>query len=353
MIDFTTVSGEFRSLVVRRRELQTLLGSVFAGLGVFLQNALHGDIPPSLGTIARHPFAGYAVLLMVPCLLLSLRMARLHGGMVLNGILYARLMQDQDFTRPGSPARAARLNVFGVSFVQFLLADLLAAFSTTMLALAFHAEPPLALGLGAVVALAWMGLYLRFHRRAAAFAMRKIEADACAPFTRNEWEGHVAASLEEANLGMLNDLTFAGLIVFSVFEVLSGLGHIEAGPGVDLAPARIQQYGPVAYATLMLVTCLTGLVSYARVRVAIGTFSLQLDPTDDPFRPLRLTDSLLGYLLMAFLFVVSLHLILTLTVPALVARPALLLAIDGAALLLAVAAEQVTLVVMGRRSRRA
>ncbi len=47
-IDFTTVSREFNSLVVRRRDLLTLLGSIFAGLGIFLQNVLQGNLPPAL-----------------------------------------------------------------------------------------------------------------------------------------------------------------------------------------------------------------------------------------------------------------------------------------------------------------
>jgi len=351
MIDFTTISREFRSLVLRRRELQTLLGSVFAGLGLFLQNALQGNLPPSLAGIERHLFAFYAVLLMVPCLILSLRMARLHGGMVINGVLFARLMQDQDFTRRGDPGRATRHNYLGVSFLQFLLADVLAAFSTTVLGLALHLTPAAAAGLGGGAAVSWLGLYLHFHRRAADFALKKIAADACAPFDRHEWEGHVAASLEDANLGLNNDLAFVGLIVFSVFEVLSGLGRIETHGGIDLAPEFIRRYGPFAYVALMQVTCLTGLIAYLRVRVAIGVFSLQLDPTDRPFRPLELTDSLLGYLLLAFLFTVSLHLLLTMTAPYFEERQPLLLAIDGAVLLLAAVAEQFTLVVMGRRYR--
>ena len=92
MIDFSTVTREFRSLIGRRRELQTLLGSVFAGLGIFLQNSLQGNLPTSLGGIQRHLFAFYAIMLMVPSLILALRMARLHGGLVLNGILFAHLM---------------------------------------------------------------------------------------------------------------------------------------------------------------------------------------------------------------------------------------------------------------------
>ena len=68
----------------------------------------------------------------------------------------------------------------------------------------------------------------------------------------------------------------------------------------DLAPALIQQYGPTAYVGLMMVTCLMGMVGYLRVRVAISKFSLMLDPTDRPFKPFKLTDSLLGYLTVAF-----------------------------------------------------
>ena len=44
----------------------------------------------------------------------------------------------------------------------------------------------------------------------------------------------------------------------------------------------------------MLVACAVGLITYLRIRVAIGQFSLDLDLTDRPFRPLTLTDSLLG-----------------------------------------------------------
>ena len=100
MIEFATASREFRSLIGRRRELQTLLGSVFAGLGIFLQNTLQGGLPDSLGSIKRHLFAFYAVLLMVPSLILALRMARLHGGLVLNGILIAQLTQGRELHPP-------------------------------------------------------------------------------------------------------------------------------------------------------------------------------------------------------------------------------------------------------------
>jgi len=61
--------------------------------------------------------------------ILSLRLARLNAGLTLNGVLYQRLMQEQDFTRKGSAVtmrRAGRLNVFGVGFLMSLLADLIA-----------------------------------------------------------------------------------------------------------------------------------------------------------------------------------------------------------------------------------
>jgi hypothetical protein len=86
------------------------------------------------------------------------------------------------------------------------------------------------------------------------------------------------------------------------------------------------------------------------LRIAIGELSLQIDPTDRPFRPLRLTDSLLGYMLLAFLFCVALHVLLF---PWFERRPGLLLGIDGGAFALAIVAEQVSLVIAGRRFARA
>ena len=350
MIEFVTVAREIRSLNGRRRELQTLLGSVFAGLGIFLQNSLEGKLPAALGAIHRHVFAFYAVLLMVPSLILALRMARLHGGLVLNGILYARLMQDQDFTQKSSVERAARHNYLGVSFLQFALMDLIAGFSTTVLALSLLVPGPFALACGAGVMAAWMALYFRFHHRAERFAKAKIADDSCAPFTREDWEVHISGSLEDANTGLNSDVAFVGLMVFSVFESLSGLGQVKAD-GTDLAPAILQRYGPTAYVGLMLVTCLMGMAGYVRVRVAIGRFSLMLDPTDRPFRPFRLTDSLLGYMIVAFLFTVSVHLMLGLLVPALSNREGLLLGIDAVVMALAVSAEQLTLILAGRANR--
>jgi hypothetical protein len=348
MIEFPTVSREFRSLVHRRQELVTFLGVVFAATGIFLQNVLQGKLPPALQGMQEYIFAFYALMLMVPTLILALRMARLHGGMVLNGILYARLMQEQDFTARGDPQRAARHNFLSVAFLQFVQMDLIAGFSAAILALGLGADLVGAVLVGVVVALVWLGLYFRFHHQAVRFALSKIATDTCGPVERKDWREHLSSSLEGANTGMLADIGFVGLIMFSMFEKLSGLGEIRKEPAGP-AYGHVLAYGPWIFTTLMVVTCLFGLLTYLRVRLAIGQFSLQLDPTDRPFRPLRLTDSLLGYLLLAFLFTVSLHLLLLLGLPDLDSNRPLLLGIDAAALLLAVAAEQLTLVVAGRR----
>jgi hypothetical protein len=344
MIDFTAVSHEIRSVLSRRRELLTFLGSVFAALGIFLQNLLGGSLPESLKSLERHTFAAYALLLLVPSLLLALRLAKLNAGMTLNGILYARLMQEQAFTEkagPDAPRRAARVNVFGVSFLMFLLADLLAGFAAGLLDLSIDTtRAAMAPVVGAAVVVAGLALYLYFHRQAAAYALARSFNDPCAPFEREQWEAHVSGSMHDGNHDMITVLALVGLIVFSAFEGLSGLG--KATGQTDLPPQDVQKYGPLAYGLLMTVTCFVGLVTYIRLRVAIGTRSLQIDPNDRPFRPLRLTDSLLGYMLLVFLFAVSLHFLLY---PYLAERP--LLIVVAAAFGTAILAEQTTLVIAG------
>jgi hypothetical protein len=342
MIEFSTVTQEFRSLVERRRELFTFLGSAFAALGLFLHNSLQGGLPDSLKAIQQHVFAHYAFALMVISLILALRMAKLHGGMVLNGI-------------------ATRHNWFGVSFLQFILVDLIAGFSAAILALALALHVGVAIALGVGVFVLWVVLYFRFHREAGAFALRKIAEEKCAPFARDDWEAHVSASLQQANQGMISEIAFAGLMVFSVFAALSSLGKI-GNDQADLTAVDVKRFGPFIYGLFLVVTCLLELIIYLRVRVAAGHFCVELDPTDRPFRPLRLTDSLLGYLLQAFLFALAVHVFVTLCMEGMRLELSAIfgwndaavvsLGIACAAFLLAVLAEQWTLVVMGRRLAR-
>jgi hypothetical protein len=351
MLDFTGVTREVRSVVARRRELLTFLGTVFAAMGLFLENVLQESMPPPYDKLKQHGFAYYAGLLLVPSLILALRLARLNAGLTLNGILYQRLMQEQDFTRKAtaeSLRRAGRLNVFGVGFLMSFLADIISGFAAALLVAALYKDAgPLAAVVGAGVVVLWVLLYLYFHRRAVTFAMLKAATETCRPFTRTEWEEHQAGSLEDGNQDMIAILAAVGLIVFSAFQGLGTLGKAATGdqqPDVTLDNVRV--YGPIIYGLLMAVTCLFGMLTYIRLRIAIGHRSLELDPTDQPFRPLRLTDSLLGYMLLSFLFVVSVHFLLYETLHE---QHALLFGIDGAVFAVAVLAEQVTLVVVGRR----
>jgi hypothetical protein len=373
MLDYTNVTREIRSVVDRRRELLTFLGTVFAAMSLFMQDVLQESLPPPYDKIVEHGFVYYSLLLMVPSLILALRLARLNAGLTLNGILYQRLMQDQDFTRKAtteSLQRAGRLNPFGVGFLMSLLADVIAGFSAALLVVALggigHLPAQVDTGagvphrfrlllrlltvlpmpalVGAGVVVLWVLLYIYYHNRAVTFALRKISAETCRPFTRVEWEEHQAGSLEDGNKDMIAILAVVGLIAFSAFESLGSLGKVT-GKDVNVSLESVKTYGPVVYGLLMAVTCLFGMLTYIRLRIAIGQRSLDMDPTDQPFRPLRLTDSLLGYMLLSFLFVVSVHFLLY---EFLHEQLALLLSIDVAVFVLAILVEQVTLVVAGR-----
>src|SRR5262249_15386775 len=179
------------------------------------------------------------------------RLARLNAGMTLNGVLYQRLMMEQDFTRKGSlqsQQRAAGINYFGVSFLMVLLSDLIAGFSVFILVMALYAPAWLAALIGATVVALWLALYLRYHSRAARFALDKAAGESCTPFTRNEWEEHVAGSMEDANHDMIAILALVGLILFSGFESLSGLGRVKSAAGdnpIDLPPQLVLPSGPV------------------------------------------------------------------------------------------------------------
>jgi hypothetical protein len=348
MLDFTGVTREIRSVVARRRELLTFLGTVFAAMSLFLEDVLQENLPKPYDKIVEHGFAYFALLLMVPSLILALRLARLNGGLTLNGILYQRLMQEQDFTRKATAEtlkRAGRLNVFGVGFQMSFLADVIAGFSAALLVAGLGGSAALAALVGAGVVAAWVLLYIYFHNRAVKFATLKSATETCRPFSRVEWEEHAAGTLEDINQDMIAILAVVGLIAFSAFQGLGSLGKVT-GKDVNVSVENVKDYGPEVCGLLMAVTCLFGMLTYMRLRIAVGNRSLELDPTDRPFRPLRLTDSLLGYMLLSFLFVVSVHLLLYKTLHE---QLALMLGIDVAVFVAAILAEQLTLVVVGRR----
>src|SRR5262249_4395053 len=150
--------------------------------------------------------------------------------------------------------------------------------------------------------------------------------------------------------GMISQIAFAGLIVFSVFESLSSLGKMQTSRAADLPATAILEFGPWVYSVLMVVTCILSMFIYLRARLAAGSFWLKTDPTDQPFRLLLLTYSLLCYSVLSFLFVVSLHILLTLAIP--IVEQGIVLAIDGLSFFLALLGEQMMLAVVGRKLQR-
>ena len=342
MIDFTTVAREFRGLVDRRREVFTFLGTSFAALGLFLQNALQGGLPPSLNAVSTHVFAFYAGVLSLLSLILSLRMAKMHGGIIINGMLFAHLMTQQSFAKKGDVQRASRHNFLGVSFLQFILVNLIAWFSVTILCLSLHLLRVTALSVGGGVFFLWVLWYFRFHRKAVEYAYYRIETDEVEPVQHEEWEDHISLCLQQSTAALLSEVAFAGLMVFSVFEALSGLNQIKEQ--ADLSASDVKEFGPIAFAGLMAVTCFFQLRIYIRTYVAIGGFCLQLDENDKPFRPFRLTDSFLGYLTLSALWAVAIHILAILLLPWLESNVWLHLGIDAAAFMFALGMHQVSLI---------
>lgn len=344
VLDFSRISIEFRNLVSRRRELVIFLGSLFAAMGIMLQNILEGKLPRGLATLKGSAFLAYALLLLVPTVVIALRIARLHGGLVVNGIFYARTLAAS--IRPNlDPRAAARLNWSGVSTQMFLLAAVISGFASGLLALALAARPWLAALTGLAAFAVLVVVHLRYHAGAVRFALAAIQTATVEPLDAEEWENHLSGSLQDANHDMLALISFVGLMLFSVLQSVSGLG--AATPGTDLALEDVQRNGPLFYALLLLVTSAMACVVYVRLLLAMASLSVQLDPTDRPYRPLKITDSFLGYSLIAFFLAVAVHL----TGHVVRERPgAWLWVADLAALLGALAAYHVALAVAGRRA---
>lgn len=307
-LDFTTISSEIRSLVTRRRELMMFVGSLFAAMGLFLQKVLDGELPESLRTLQQSAFFTYALFILVPTLIIALRIAKLHAGMVINGVFYRRALGSLTGTDDlAGQVRAARLNFMGMSAAMFWLVSFLAACATALLALSLHVAAPQAVGIGV---LAWgaMGVVFgAFHARAGRFAMAAAARCQVEPFSAEENEVHLVESRGDSNRDLISVVGFAGLMLFSTLECITGLGRIDATQA-DIAPVDVQRFGPTIFNLVLLVTCVGCLVIYLRQATAIADFSVQLDPTDRPYQSFKLTDTLLGYLLLVFFFGVATHL---------------------------------------------
>lgn len=306
-LDFGHVSREIRSLVSRRRELMTFLGSLFAALGIYLDNLLQGKFPPILEGLGEQTFATYSIMVLLPTVIIALRIARLHGGMVINGVFYQYLIRP---VRPGeaNPQAAARINWSGVSNGLFVMCALIAGLAAALLILALHWGLWWALAGGTSLVAVLLGYLILHHRQQARFALAHGSAAELEPVDPEEIEDHMARSLEDANHDMIGVIGFVGLILFSVLQNLSGLGGLADYSG-DIDAADVLAVGPWIYALLAVTAALVGALIYLRLSIAIGKLSIALDPTDRPYKVFKITDSFLGYLLLVALFGISVHLL--------------------------------------------
>ncbi len=90
VLDFSRVSRELQGIMSRRRETIILLGSVFAGVGIYLQNIFEGKLPLALRSIERSAILNFSLALLIPSVIIALRLAKLHAGMVINGVFFSR-----------------------------------------------------------------------------------------------------------------------------------------------------------------------------------------------------------------------------------------------------------------------
>jgi hypothetical protein len=328
VLDFDTISREFRSVVARRREQLLFLGSLFAAMSLFLQNVLDGKLPEAMKSLERRAFLLHSVLMLAPTVLIALRIAKLHTGLTINGVFYRRAMREIDPLEGSEVAlgRAASLNLFGVSSIQFWLAALLASGEATLLAFALHAPGWSAPAVGAAVYSLLVVIFLLMHRNASRFALRAVQNCRVEPLTREDDERHLAESRNDANHDLNACIGFVGLMLFASLEGISGVSDIEvADPG--LAARTAQRFGPLVYDFVLLATCLANILIYGRLSASIAEMSLRLDPTDNPYRPFKLTDTWFGYLLVVFFTTIAVHLTAYTYVDS---NPRLIWIIDGA-----------------------
>lgn len=306
-LDFGTVSREIRNVVARRRELLIFLGSLFAGTSLFLQRVLDGELPESFRRAEDHAFLIHSLMVLIPCAIIALRVSKLHAGLIINGVFYRRLEAAAGEAK-GTLFQASQLNVFGMSASFFWLVAVMAAAEAGVLTLALGRPWYLAVGAGAGALAALAFVFAAHHMRAARFAVNAAERAETEEFGREDLEDHWSESRSDVNHDLIALNGFAGLMLFSTLENITGLGKIGADH-LDLAAADIQRFGPIVYSALLALVCIASVVIYLRLAVAIARFSLRIDPSDRPFRPFKFTDTYLGYLLIVFFLFVACRLL--------------------------------------------
>ena len=311
-LDLSRVSREIHSIVGRRKELMLFVGAVFAGMGVYLENVTSGKLPTALKELSSSGLTTYSLALLLVATIVSMRIAKLHYGMVINGGLY-HLIAASVKGREVDLKRLGRFNWFGVSFQFFLVTAMLASMAASLVAASTGANLRGSMVVGGVIGLGLAMFFAGGHWRASHFVQRVVGNHSVEKGSREELEDHIAMSMEDTNHDMIAIVSFLGLIFFSVLSSSTGLGDHAA-----VAAAHgdaLRRHGPMILSGYLVAVCLAGLVAYLRLAVNIPRFSLELDPTDRPFR-LKLSDTFLGYCLAALLFVGALRLwVSSLTLP--------------------------------------
>jgi hypothetical protein len=309
ILDFDTISREFRSVVSRRREQMLFLGSLFAAMSLFLQNVLDGKLPEAMKQLEQRAFLMHSLLMLPPTVLIALRIAKMHTGLTINGVFYRRVMREIDPLEGSDEAlrRAATLNFFGVSSMQFALAAVLAAGEAVLLAFALRAPGWTAPLVGVVTFLLLVMSFVRMHVRAARFALLAVQDCKVEPVTKDDDETHLAESRNDANHDLNACIGFVGLMLFAALEGISGVSDIGVDNS-DLAASLARRFGPLVYDAVLLAACLANILIYGRLSASIAELSLRLDPTDTPYHPFKLTDTLYGYLLLVFFTTLAVHL---------------------------------------------
>lgn len=345
-LDFSYVSHEIRSIVSRRRDIMLFLSSLFAAVGIYLQNILQGNLPDALKALEGQSFLSYSIIILIPSTLLALRIAKLHSGMVINGIFYSYILQ-QKLGSTKDPAGAAKLNWTGVSTQLFLLTNIIASWAILILFQALNFNPLIAFAFAIIYFFIFLIIFKIMHSNAAHFSLEKIKEATVLEIDEEEVVEHRAYSLQDCNHDMLATLAFVGLMLFSILEMLSGLGQ-NNGRTLTESAQFLTDHAPFSYGLLAVVTSVMSAIIYLRLSISIGRFSLEIDPTDKPFNPFKLTDSMLGYFLLAFFLTVSVHLFIF---PALGGSSAIWI-MDIFILIMAWLAYPLTLIVAGSKFKK-
>jgi hypothetical protein len=297
LIRFSYVSREIRSIVARRREILIFLASLFAAVGIYLQNLSLETLPDGLAMLREQALLTYALVVGIPSFLLALRIARLHGGMVINGLFYRALLRK---------SLTHRLNLAGISTQMFVLSAIITAWAVWLFISGLGVNSWFSALIGLLAFLLLIGIFYRTDVESARFALTNLEQASLDHF-ENEEEiiEHQALSLQDANQDMLALLTFSGLMLFAVLQTFSGFGEAKILP-----PHFAQETLAFSYLVLGLLVIFLCIIMYLRLVLSVGQFALALNPADKPFSPWRLSDSFLGYLLLGFFAVIPAHLLL-------------------------------------------